>query len=299
MERHERYDPEDIESLLSERAYDELLPDERSFVLRHLSDREEYERMRALLHYVRPDERERPTIEPDEKVRRSVLATFRAQQKPQWRIWLNTLAAWATPHDGQTSWNGRAWRPALAFGTVALLLVAGVVAVRQFASLHEPSTVADVKQEEPAAPQPSQAARAESEVPDTNAPTEEDRINTVDAVNTIGSEPVHQDAPTALPTQAMSADAEYDTSYANAQTGETALAEAAAPAPPSQTKFSESASRVVSEAELARNESLTNATGAVAKDVARKRSTTRATNVAISRSMAQDPGILGLVAAGW
>ena len=59
MERHERYDPEDIESLLSERGFDELLPDERAFVLRHVNGREEYERMRALLHYVRST---RPSI---------------------------------------------------------------------------------------------------------------------------------------------------------------------------------------------------------------------------------------------
>lgn len=299
MERHERYDPEDIESLLSERAYDELLPDERSFVLRHLSDREEYERMRALLHYVRPDERERTTIEPDEKVRRSVLATFRAQQKPQWRIWLNTLAAWATPHDGQTSWNGRAWRPALAFGTVALLLVAGVVAVRQFASLHQPSAVAEVKHLEPATPQPTPEASAEGNAPDTNAPTEEDLVETVHTGNTISSEAVHHDAPTAMQTEATNVGAGYDTSYTLAEPDVAALAEAAAPAPPAQTELSESTSRVVTEVELARNESLSNATGAVAKDMAAKRSAAHTTIAASSRSMAQDPGILGLVAAGW
>ena len=48
MERRELYDPEDIESLLQERGYDELLEEERAFVLRHLSGREEYEAMRTL-----------------------------------------------------------------------------------------------------------------------------------------------------------------------------------------------------------------------------------------------------------
>ncbi|HRF81766.1 MAG TPA: hypothetical protein PL070_16935 [Flavobacteriales bacterium] len=98
MERHERYDPEDIEGLLSERGFDELLPDERAFVLRHLSGREEYERMRALLHYVRPDERDRGTIEPEDRVRTNVLEAFRAQQQPQWRIWLNGISLWLAPN---------------------------------------------------------------------------------------------------------------------------------------------------------------------------------------------------------
>ena len=41
MEPRELYDPEDIEQLLIERAFDELLEEERAFVLRHLSDRTE------------------------------------------------------------------------------------------------------------------------------------------------------------------------------------------------------------------------------------------------------------------
>ena len=49
MERRELYEPEDIEQLLIERPYDELLEMERAFVLRHLSGRDEYEAMvRAL-----------------------------------------------------------------------------------------------------------------------------------------------------------------------------------------------------------------------------------------------------------
>ena len=38
MERREHYDPEDIESLLQERGFDELLEEERAYVLRHLTE---------------------------------------------------------------------------------------------------------------------------------------------------------------------------------------------------------------------------------------------------------------------
>mgnify|MGYP003380342745 CR=1 FL=1 len=66
MERRERYDPEDIESLLSERSFDELLEEERAYVLRHLTDRNEYETMRGLLLHMRTSDREQePLVAPD------------------------------------------------------------------------------------------------------------------------------------------------------------------------------------------------------------------------------------------
>ena len=45
MERTERYDPEDLEQLMLERSFDELLGEERAFALRHLQGRAEYEQM--------------------------------------------------------------------------------------------------------------------------------------------------------------------------------------------------------------------------------------------------------------
>ena len=42
MERREQYDPDDIEALLMERPFHDLLPEERAFVPRHLSARDAY-----------------------------------------------------------------------------------------------------------------------------------------------------------------------------------------------------------------------------------------------------------------
>ncbi|MCB0770225.1 MAG: hypothetical protein KDC00_07450 [Flavobacteriales bacterium] len=125
MERRERYDPEDIENLLTERGFDELLEEERAFVLRHMSGREEYDRMRALLHYTRPDERSHTMIEPEERVRTNVMNAFRAQREPTWRVWLNSVMAWFAPSE-----TADLWRPALALGTLALLVIAGVFTVQ-------------------------------------------------------------------------------------------------------------------------------------------------------------------------
>ncbi len=127
MERRERYDPEDLESLLHERGYNELLDEERAYVLRHLSGKEEYESMRALLLNLRRNEMDRPSISGDEAMRESVLRSFREQHRPQWRIWLNSLGALLEPPKSE----GFNWRPALVVGSIALVIAAGVFVIQR------------------------------------------------------------------------------------------------------------------------------------------------------------------------
>lgn len=131
MAPRETYDPEDIESLLSERGFDELLAEERAFVLRHLSDRHEYERMRALLLRVREDESGAASavVEPDAAVRENLLHVFRQQQVPAWRIWLNTVKGFLWPEQVSAF-----WRPALAFGSLALVVALSVIGWQRVSS---------------------------------------------------------------------------------------------------------------------------------------------------------------------
>lgn len=154
MVPRETYDPEDIESLLSERSFDELLAEERAFVLRHLSGREEYEHMRRLLHQVRADERgPRDLLEPEDAVREHVLQVFRDRQQPAWRIWLNSVQAFLVPERAAA-----AWRPALALAAVALLLTGAVVVYQRLSNANE-AQVAVVETKEPAMPQPGRSAQ--------------------------------------------------------------------------------------------------------------------------------------------
>lgn len=126
MERREHYHPEDIESLLQERGFDELLDEERAFVLRHLSGRAEYEAMRALLHNVREDDRRREPIMAEPDRRDDLLAMFRAhRQLPQWRVWLNSVGAFLWPTETKAL-----WRPALALASLALLVTVSVQVMR-------------------------------------------------------------------------------------------------------------------------------------------------------------------------
>ncbi|HPF90422.1 MAG TPA: hypothetical protein PLL57_07180 [Flavobacteriales bacterium] len=307
MERHERYDPEDIESLLSERGFDELLPDERAFVLRHVNGRDEYERMRALLHYVRPDERQRGGIEPEERVRETVLAAFRAQQQPAWRIWLNSVSLWLAPKEAAA-----AWRPALAFASLALLIVAGVVVVRQYeGSRKDPALaelhVKDVKETPtPPTPQPEhEAAEAPNEDlsavgRDTNAGSRTKNLSTLTAQAAASEQPASE--------------AKFLEQNETMIVREEAMMDMAAEAekvpqptaPPAMTDSylydTSSGSHLVTADELTRNMSTTNATGAVAVESVSKAAKTKQrakADAPASRSMAEMPGILDLVASGW
>lgn len=306
MERHERYDPEDIEGLLSERGFDELLPDERAFVLRHLSGREEYERMRALLHYVRPDERDRGTIEPEDRVRANVLEAFRAQQQPQWRIWLNGISLWLAPNSASAS---PLWRPALAFGSLALLIVAGIVAVRQFDGLGEQAALAEVKQEERApAPPPVKADEQPTLKPADGA--------TAPAISTdqAQQEPSFAPVPSMVVVEQPTARAEakevadgYSAQEDMASESESVkFIEAMPQVTTSGSNNTATAptmdSHVVTAAELSRNMSITNTQGEVAARVAAKTRSSKslaAEPMVQSRSLAEDANILSLVAAGW
>lgn len=151
MERTERYDPEDLEQMMLERSFDELLEEERAFALRHLESRAEYERMRILLHHMQQSTGNTPVPEADPRVREHVLAAFRAQQQPQWRIWLNSVGAFLFPQRPALY-----WRPALALGTVAVLTVTVLMTYQAFESEgnKQLAEVKTLEQAEPAPPKP-------------------------------------------------------------------------------------------------------------------------------------------------
>ncbi|MBP8823339.1 MAG: hypothetical protein KBH07_06825 [Flavobacteriales bacterium] len=153
MERPERYDPEDLEHLMLERSFDELLAEERAYALRHLKDRSEYERMRTLLQLVQ-QHRHASTgpLDSDPAVRERVLHAFRARTKPGWRIWLNSVGGTLLPQRPADY-----WRPALALGVVALV----AITVVRFANSGEQHKALAVLKPAPAPPGPKSGAPAE------------------------------------------------------------------------------------------------------------------------------------------
>ncbi|MBK6883156.1 MAG: hypothetical protein IPH05_09485 [Flavobacteriales bacterium] len=303
MDLRERYDPEDIQSLLSERAYDELLAEERAFVLRHLSGKEEYDRMRAMLHHVRPDERSRIRIEEDDAVRRNVLEVFRDQQRPSWRIWLNTLAAWFAPRD--VDFN---WRPVLAFATLAVLIVVGVFTVREFGSNSSEPGLAEVK----SVPTHDQVAPVTS----TERPVQQESTDLGSIRQTVQPGVERSEASTLSENEQVRIPMEVEKADGLAGSREDKLSGGLIIAEEEQfaavkdaevamdkAQTGSATSHVVTVEELATNMTLANEAGKVRPASDGKRSAapdvaTREVNSA-SRSLAQDPALLNLLAAGW
>ena len=263
--------------------------------------------MRALLHYVRPDERlRRDDLEPEERIRQHVLSAFRAQQKPQWRIWLNTLAAWASPAD-----MTQLWRPALAFGSLAVLVVAGYVAVETF-NTNKTSGLAELEK------LPGRKTPELTALDTTKADNTTEREEEVESAEASPKKEQERPAPTASGGSTLSESPEpsKDVEYLSAVTESDALAEDHVLFEPSSTapvtaydlakegvneERTATLSHVVTADELVRNQSTSNISG-VEKVITAKRSKQSertATNLAESRSFAADPGILGLLAAGW
>lgn len=297
MERREHYDPEDIESLLQERGFDELLDEERAYVLRHLSGRDEYEAMRALLFQVRDDERTHPPLQADPLVKSAVMAAFRAQQRPQWSIWLNSVGALLWPKE-----LSALWRPALALATIALFVVVGVQVTKDGAITSEQGPLAELKEpSKPATDQAASTVNADERLNTTTSGSTSDQEQKVVVVQQHQEEaasaaeapapPMMDEAPVA---EALADDIQERTAASGDIFKKTESATSVAP-----TSILEAEpSHIVTDAELARNMSTANATGAVSRTVAAKEKY-HVGIVSTGAAMSDSPELLALLNTGW
>ncbi|MBK9415783.1 MAG: hypothetical protein IPN62_00525 [Flavobacteriales bacterium] len=301
MERHERYDPEDIEHLLSERSFDALLEEERAYVMRHLGGREEYENMRALLLHVRHDEQQREEIEGDEQTRDRVMGAFRAQQRPTWRIWLNSLAS-VFAIDEHRSY----WKPALAFGSLAALIGLGVYLAVVLPGKGE-LELAEVRQ----VPQKTVTEPGSSKEP---------ALTPVTPPSDVAAQPETAAAP---PNAAEAVDRSVAIEHSSDNTGEVdavvrnneasleeesqedvvgapvtgAVATVTVPAHAETVDLDDV--RVVEVRELVTNQSMSNASGVQITKTKARTERSKGTVRQRSRNMANDPEVRGLLAQGW
>ena len=296
MDRSERYDPEDIEHLMTERSFAELLPEERAYVLRHLSGPEEYEAMRALLLHLKDGPGEEPPLDADPAVRDRVMSAFRDAQQPRWRIWLNSVGTWFIPEEGHAP-----WRPALALATLALLLVTTVVVVERMNSsenaLAEVRPARKDQQEQLRSPQLEEAKTSDTVAPTTA--TEEQNAGGIVGTRNIPAEPppipqqpTYDDRKTER--SATTIDAVSDERMSEEQE----RAEDRMAMSDAETMHKDVVSgHAVTLEELATNASVANATGKVRS--AAPPAPMREQTAGRSRSMAQQPELLQLVAEGW
>jgi hypothetical protein len=298
MERPERYDPEDIEHLLSERPFHQLLAEEKAYVLRHIADAEEYERMRALLLHLREGEQQHAPVMPDSGDRERVLAAFRERQQPVWRVWLNSIAAFIA--QGQ---EGFAWRPALALAGVALVLVVGVTLVLRTTG-DAPPQVAELAPPKKERVVPAVSGTTATEVAAATAADQQAPGNTelakgggtaLQEVTTNSLEVL--DHTTTLP--AVSAVVAEEVASDDAASLDVVEAErserlAASPATRDAQPYS-----VVLEQELARNATTGNVTGTVSARGTSARGRMPTLVEDRSRNVADDSELLALLRSGW
>ena len=89
-----KYEPEDLESLLMEKDFASLYPEEREYVLRHMSDEEEYAEIRDLLLNISQDSDEAEMISPPTSMKQDLMDQHKAyHSKPSFTIWLNSVFA--------------------------------------------------------------------------------------------------------------------------------------------------------------------------------------------------------------
>ncbi len=311
MERREQYDPEDIESLLQERSFDELLEEERAYVLRHLSGREEYEQMRALLRHVREDDRRHAPIEADDHVRANVIQAFRAQQQPQWRVWLNSIGGIFTPGEGYAM-----WRPALALGMLVVLFGIGIWLITGPLAGPTNDQLAEVRRQKAEEPLPvkkpetgdttqvlQREGSANAEMNEVKAEANAASADQQQSETVFSNEGSAAFQPTMGSTE-IAEDAAKDANVpAELEIEGTAVADDA------QFHAPASGSHVVTQEELIMNQSVANATGKVqTQSVETKAARAKApssldgsgrTDATMSRSVAEDPQVLELLSAGW
>jgi hypothetical protein len=140
MKQFEKYDPEDIESLLLNKQFAELYPEEKEFVLRHLSDEEQYNSMRKMLIEIREISQSDDLLTPDTSIKKNLMAQFESERKGRFTIWLNSLfAAPDLPWFRQTGVQ-------MAFGIGVVLI--GVWGILQWNNNDAPVALAEVRKEE-------------------------------------------------------------------------------------------------------------------------------------------------------
>lgn len=94
MNDKDTYGPEDIEQLMLEKTFDQLYPEERSYVLQHLESESEYERMRQmLLEFSVEDEEGEDFVAPVSMRDELMEMHERKKSPPRFAIWLNSFFA--------------------------------------------------------------------------------------------------------------------------------------------------------------------------------------------------------------
>lgn len=139
MSNKQPYDPEDIESLMMHKRFNELYPEEKTFVLRHIASEEEYEHMRKTLQAIVSDSSTESMLKVPAHIKKKLMAEFNTERKSTWIIWLNAFKGWLWPED---AWL--ALRPAL---LIPVVIFCASMVWWYMADTRDASLLAEVKEQ--------------------------------------------------------------------------------------------------------------------------------------------------------
>jgi hypothetical protein len=93
---NKNYISEDFETLMIQKSFEELLPEEKTFVLQHVKDQAEYDQLRNLFFQVIELGQEDDDLAPDPKVKAHLDQLFETRTKKSVVPWYNTPLFWSS-----------------------------------------------------------------------------------------------------------------------------------------------------------------------------------------------------------
>ena len=93
---NKNYISEDFETLMIQKSFEELLPEEKTFVLQHVKDQVEYDQLRNLFFQVMELGQEDDDLAPDPKVKAHLDQLFEDGSKNSVVPWYNTPLFWSS-----------------------------------------------------------------------------------------------------------------------------------------------------------------------------------------------------------
>lgn len=205
MKENIKYDPEDIESLLLNKEFDELYPEEKSFVLQHIENQDEYNSMRNMLSHISNSEMDE--ISPRENTLDNLMEKFVTEEKKGFKWWLNSIAITAFPKE-RTWFNQPGWQMTLA----TCVMVIGFSLYQDNNSMSDLQNIAEVRKEQKAA-EPSEQKPAKKRL--NNAVVENELSDDVIQNNTTSPENIKIDDVNRTPTATVSSQTKLKESEAN------------------------------------------------------------------------------------
>ncbi len=126
MDQEYTYQPEDMEELLLNKSFKELLPEEKKFVLNHLESEVAYNQMRDTLLAIKKTADQDNLITPETHVKHDLLALL--DKKKKRGVWFTLNGVWAFLFPQDETWYRK---PAFQFASLALLVTIGFLGGKQ------------------------------------------------------------------------------------------------------------------------------------------------------------------------